>query len=145
MSELVSDTPRSPDSWLTMWRYCSAVMNLLQNAFKYTPAKGNVALRTQADNGRVLIEVEDECGGLDQGDMDLSHSFGDRRRRNRPGLGLGLSVARKAATAIGGGVHTRNLPGKGCVFSIELPLASGEAQMAPHWRPPQPLSGVMRP
>ncbi len=123
----------------------SAVMNLLHNAFKYTRANGCVRIRTRSDDGRVFIEVEDECGGLGQEDTDLSHSIGDRRRRNRPGLGLGLSVARKAATAIGGGVHTRNLPGKGCVFSIELPLASGEAQMAPHWRPPQPFSGVISP
>ncbi len=116
----------------------SAVMNLLHNAFKYTPANGCVTIRTRTGNGRVFIEVEDECGGLGRLDTDLSRSSGDRRARNRPGLGLGLSIARSAVAANGGGVHTRNLPGKGCVFSIELPLASGEAPMSTHERPPEP-------
>lgn len=115
----------------------SAVMNLLHNAFKYTRANGCVTIRTRSENGRVFIEVEDECGGLSQGDKDLSHSPGDRRGSLRPGLGLGLSIARKAATANGGEVHGRNLPGKGCVFGIELPLSFGEARTATQWRPPR--------
>ena len=100
----------------------SALMNLLHNAFKYTHAKGRVTVRTSAEHGRVFIEVEDECGGLRDGD-DLFRPFGDRRGNDRSGLGLGLSISRKAVTANGGEIHTRNLPGKGCIFTIELPQA----------------------
>jgi signal transduction histidine kinase len=101
----------------------SAVMNLLQNAFKYTPAHGRVTLRTQADNARVLIEVEDECGGLahNESEKEMFRSFGDRRKDDRSGLGLGLSISRKAIQANGGEIRTRDIPGKGCVFTIDLP------------------------
>jgi signal transduction histidine kinase len=102
----------------------SALMNLLYNAFKYTPANGHVSLRTRAANGRIFIEVEDECGGLDERASNLFRPFGDRRASDRSGLGLGLSISRKAVTANGGEIHAVNLPGKGCIFTIELPLAS---------------------
>lgn len=50
--------------------------------------------------------------------------FGARRGRDRSGLDLGLAICRKAVKAIGGDIHTRNLPGKGCIFAIELPIAT---------------------
>jgi signal transduction histidine kinase len=102
----------------------SALMNLLQNALKFTHARGQVTLRARRDGSRVFIEVEDQCGGLPEEDReDGLRAFGDRRRADRSGLGLGLSITRKAARANGGEVHTRNLPGRGCIFDIELPLA----------------------
>lgn len=102
----------------------SALMNLLYNAFKYTRADSQVTLRTHARDGRVFIEVEDECGGAERNEVDPLRPFGDRRGTDRSGLGLGLSISRKAVRANGGEIHSRNLPGKGCIFAIELPLAS---------------------
>ena len=55
---------------------------------------------------------------------DLFQAFGERRGNDRSGLGLGLSIARQAVTAHGGNIHVRNVPGKGCVFVIEVPLAA---------------------
>src|SRR4029079_5158287 len=101
----------------------SAVMNLLNNAFKYTPASGRVMLRASGDSGRIRIEIEDECGGIPDNTVDPFKGFADRRRTDRTGLGLGLSIARKAARMHGGDIDFRNLPGKGCVFVIEIPLA----------------------
>ena len=101
----------------------SAVMNVLHNAFKNTPSGGRVVLRARAEHGRVLIETEDECGGIPPSKGDLFQVFGDRRGSDRSGLGMGLSIARKAVRADGGEVTVRNMPGKGCVFSIEVPLA----------------------
>jgi signal transduction histidine kinase len=101
----------------------SAVMNLLHNAFKNTPSGGHVVLRARAEQGRLLIETEDECGGIPQGKSDLFQAFGDRRGGDRSGLGLGLSIARKAVRAHRGEISIRNMPGKGCVFIIDLPLA----------------------
>jgi signal transduction histidine kinase len=104
----------------------SAVMNLLHNAFKNTPAGGRVTLRTRAAERRLFVEVEDECGGIPQGKGDLFRAFGERRGTDRSGLGLGLSIARKAVRAHGGEIVIRNMPGQGCVFIIELPLAANE-------------------
>ena len=102
----------------------SALMNLLYNAFKYTRADSQVTLRTHARDGRVFIEVEDECGGTERSEIDPLRPQGDRRGTDRSGLGLGLTISRKAIRANDGEIHHRDLPGKGCVFAIELPLAS---------------------
>ena len=102
----------------------SAVMNLLNNAFKFTHAGGHVVLRALHESGRVRFEVEDECGGLPDGIGDVFKPFADRRHKDRTGLGLGLSIARKAVRVHGGDISFRNLPGKGCVFVIDLPLAA---------------------
>jgi signal transduction histidine kinase len=104
----------------------SAMMNLLHNAFKNTPSGGHVVLRARAERQRLLIETEDECGGIPEGKGDLFQVFGNRRGSDRSGLGLGLSIARKAVRAHGGEIRVRNMPGKGCVFTIELPLAVEE-------------------
>ena len=101
----------------------SAVMNLLENAFKFTPAGGSVVLRSRAEGNRVVVEVEDECGGISAG-SDLFHAFADDRGVDRSGLGLGLSIARRAVHAHGGDIHVRNTPGKGSTFAVDLPLAA---------------------
>ena len=84
-----------------------------------------------ATDGHVQIEVEDECGGIPGRTDDSFKAFSDRRMHDRTGLGLGLSIARKAVKLHGGDIHVRNLPGKGCVFVIELPLAEQEAPQSP--------------
>ncbi len=104
----------------------SAVMNLLHNAFKATPQGGHVILRAFADSRGVVIEIADECGGFPEGLGDPFEPFGERRGRDGSGLGLGLSIARKAIRAHGGDIHIRNLPGRGCVFVIDLPLAGAD-------------------
>ena len=101
-----------------------AVMNLLQNAFKSTPPGGRVVLSARRDDDtRVLIEVQDECGGMPEAASDPFKPFGERRGRDRTGLGLGLSIARKAVRAHGGDIHIRNMPGKGCIFASTIPSA----------------------
>jgi signal transduction histidine kinase len=110
----------------------SAVMNLLNNAFKYTQAGGQVVLRTLHDDRRVRIEVEDECGGIPDGTEDPFKAFADRRRIDGTGLGLGLSIARKAVNCTGGDITFRNLPGKGCVFVIDVPLAPVDTLVPQH-------------
>ena len=98
----------------------SAVSNLLQNAFKFTP-HGHVSLTTQATADRVLIEIEDECGGLPPGKADELFQPFMQRAADRSGLGLGLSISNRGIEANGGRLHVRDLPGKGCVFTIDLP------------------------
>jgi signal transduction histidine kinase len=102
----------------------SALMNLLNNAFKYTPSGGRVFLRARAEEGRALIEVEDECGGIPDSLHDQFQAFGDRRGKDRSGLGLGLSMARKTIKAHAGEISVVNRPGTGCRFVVSLPLAA---------------------
>ena len=99
----------------------AALANLLQNAFKFTRPDGHVTLRidTAANAQRVLIEVEDECGGL-RGSEDLFRPF-QQRSADRSGLGLGLSIARDGIAASDGEIRVRNIPGQGCVFTVDLP------------------------
>jgi signal transduction histidine kinase len=105
----------------------SAVTNLLNNALKYTRAGGHVVLRASEEARRLHIEVADECGGIPEGKGDPFQVFADQRGSDRSGLGLGLSIARKAVRAHGGDIHIRNTPGKGCVFMIDVPLATERA------------------
>ena len=99
----------------------AVVMNLLQNAFKFTRPRTTVRLHVCASADRVLIEVQDECGGLPSGDAnDLFRPF-EQRGANRSGLGLGLAFSRGAIEGNGGRVYARNLPNVGCVFTVNLP------------------------
>jgi signal transduction histidine kinase len=101
----------------------SVVANLVQNAFKFTRSHGHITIRTHATNERVLIEVQDECGGLPPGKTeDLFRPF-EQRGTNQTGLGLGLSISMKGVQASGGEIHVRDLPGSGCTFIVDLPRA----------------------
>ena len=110
----------------------AALANLLQNAFKFSRPNGHVVLRTDTTTatGRVLIDVEDECGGLPEGEAeDLFLPF-EQRSANRTGLGVGLAIARQSVETSGGVIRARSLPGKGCIFTIDLPVIPGEPAMA---------------
>lgn len=98
----------------------AALTNLLSNAFKFTHANGHVWLRTKATKDRVIFEVEDECGGLPVAHSDELFAPWAQRHSDKRGLGLGLPLTRKTVQASGGEVDVRNMPGKGCVFSIRL-------------------------
>lgn len=98
-----------------------AVANLLQNAFKFTHPGGHVSLTTVVTPDRVLFEIEDECGGLPPGGAEGLFRPYEQRSANRSGLGLGLSVSQRAAKASSGELRVRDLPGKGCVFTLDLP------------------------
>jgi signal transduction histidine kinase len=106
-----------------------AVVNLLRNAFKFSSLGSSIGLRASKIAGeKICIEVEDECGGLPPGDEEgLFRSF-EQRGTDRSGLGLGLAVSRQNIRAIGGQLRVCNLPGKGCIFSVELPLGAGPSE-----------------
>ena len=99
----------------------AAVMNVLQNAFKFTRPKTTVTLRAGASADRVLIEIQDGCGGLPRGDVNELFRPFEQRSPNRTGLGLGLAFSRWAVEENHGRVYARSLPDEGCVFTIDLP------------------------
>ena len=100
----------------------AAVANLLDNAFKFTQAKTTVTLTACAHEDRVQIEVADHCGGLRPGDAERLFIPFSQRGGNRTGIGLGLSIARQSVQDDEGTLGVCNVPGKGCVFTIDLPL-----------------------
>ncbi len=102
------------------------VANLLDNAIKYTPSNGNVAISARANTLGVRIEITDTGFGIDE--KELSHIFarfhrGDKSR-STPGSGLGLSLALAIARAHGGDIRATSTPGKGSAFNISIPLTS---------------------
>ena len=99
----------------------AVVTNLLQNAFKFTRPHSVVTLRVEASAERVLIEIEDECGGLLGGNADDLFRPFEQRGANRTGLGLGLAFSRWAVEANYGRIYARNLPDHGCIFTVDLP------------------------
>jgi hypothetical protein len=105
----------------------AVVVNLLQNAFKFTKPSTTVTLSVGTSAERVCIEVHDECGGLVGGNVnDLFRPF-EQRNTDRTGLGLGLAFCRWGVDANNGRLYTRNLPGKGCVFTVDLPRVAAPA------------------
>jgi signal transduction histidine kinase len=101
-----------------------ALMNLLQNAFKFTHPHSEVSLNAYALADRILIDVQDHCGGLPPGFAEDMFQPFTQAAEDRTGLGLGLSIARRSVEANDGILSVRNLPGTGCVFTIDLPRHS---------------------
>lgn len=99
----------------------AALVNLLQNAFKFTRPHTPVSLQAYAGEGAaVLIDVADHCGGLAPGAAEIMFRPFTRRHQDKSGLGLGLSIARESVEAAGGTLSVRDVPGTGCVFTVRL-------------------------
>jgi signal transduction histidine kinase len=99
----------------------SAVSNLLQNAFKFTERHTEVSLNAYAAGNRILIEIADHCGGLPVGALETMFLPFTQVGQDTSGLGLGLSIARRSVEANHGVLSVRDVPGSGCVFTIDLP------------------------
>ena len=99
----------------------SAVGNLLQNAFKFTHPRSEVILNAYAAGDRIRIDVEDHCGGLPPGAAEELFLPFKQGGEDRSGLGLGLAISRRSVAANNGILRVRDIPGSGCVFTIDLP------------------------
>ena len=102
----------------------SALSNLVQNAIKFTKPGGIVWIRSKAVGGRVLLEIEDQCGGLPPGEAEELFQPFSQMGTDKSGLGIGLTISRRAVSLNNGILSVRDVPHQGCVFSIDLPLAS---------------------
>jgi signal transduction histidine kinase len=99
----------------------AAVGNLLQNAFKFTERDTEVSLNVHASADRILIDVADHCGGLPKGDAERMFQSFSQISTDKSGLGLGLSICRSSVEANNGILRVRDVPGSGCIFTIDLP------------------------
>jgi signal transduction histidine kinase len=108
-------------------RLKQVVVNLLDNAIKYTSAKGEIHLRVVATNGHAVLEVSDNGIGIPPD--ALPHVF-DRffrvdkaRTRDPGGAGLGLAIVKSISTAHGAQVEVDSGNGSGCCFRVKFPIA----------------------
>lgn len=104
--------------------------NLLHNAFKFTHAHTEVTLKAYAAGDRIHIDVADNCGGLPNGNLERLFTPFTQLNDNKTGLGLGLSIARQNVETDGGLLTVRDLPGKGCIFTVNMPRFSVEENLA---------------
>jgi signal transduction histidine kinase len=104
------------------------LLNLVTNAVKYTPPGGSVELSLEASAGEAELVVRDTGIGIAPG--DLAHVF-DRfwradparsRTGERPGVGLGLAIAKWIVEAHGGTITLQSRPGRGTAVRVMLPL-----------------------
>ena len=119
-------------------RLKQVVVNLLDNAIKYTPSGGAIHLGVSRENGHALLDVTDNGIGI-PGEA-LPHLFerffrvDKARSRDQGGAGLGLSIVKSICTANGAVVEVESTPGQGSHFRIRLPLVEGGVlkQEIPH-------------
>ena len=104
-----------------------ALLNLIENAIKYTPPGGKVELSLTTADGMAVITVSDTGIGLDPADANRIFEpfvrLDAARARDTGGAGLGLTIARSIAVAHGGTLSVESHPGAGSRFVLRLPLA----------------------
>ncbi|MBC7465837.1 MAG: HAMP domain-containing histidine kinase [Bdellovibrio sp.] len=99
----------------------STIANLVQNALKYSKVGGHIYVRAGISNKNVIIEIEDECGGLKpDAQKNLFKPFSSSGF-DQSGLGLGLTIVQRAVSLMQGKVNVHNNPGSGCAFTVEIP------------------------
>ncbi|MGM9662746.1 MAG: sensor histidine kinase [Oscillospiraceae bacterium] len=104
--------------------------HLLSNAFKFTPAGGEIVLRCRRRGAQVLLSVEDTGCGISEEQLSLlfdRYLHTERRDPAPYGLGLGLPLARKLAEAHGGQLLMESSPGKGSRATLALPIRTAPA------------------
>ncbi len=108
-------------------RLAQVLINLLDNAVKFTPEGGRVAVTGSAAGGRVTLAVSDNGVGIAPADLPrIFERFyrADRSRdRREGGTGLGLAIAKHLTQAMGGTIEVESLLGSGTTFRIVLPAA----------------------
>jgi signal transduction histidine kinase len=112
-----------------------ALINLLDNALRYTPSGGTVTVRLQAAGQEISIAVEDTGHGIEP--EHIPHLF-ERfyrtdwaRSKDAAGTGLGLPIVKEITEAHGGTISVTSQVGKGSVFTLRLPILTRQTQAVP--------------
>jgi len=103
------------------------LINLLENANKFSPHGGSITLRARQVDGTVVVEVEDPAPFIPEEErarvFDPYYRGGDADRRQRlPGLGLGLAISKRLVEMHHGRIWVESKPGQGNVFAFSLPI-----------------------
>jgi len=117
---------RPVDLQIDAERFSQVIVNLVDNALKFTPENGDIVVETDAHGGEAIVRVRDTGAGIPY--KDLPHVFerfyvADRSRaRGLSGAGLGLSIARQIAEAHRGAIEVQSMLGVGTVFTVRVPI-----------------------
>ncbi len=120
------DAPATMPAQVDDEKFERILINLLSNAFKFTPEDGIIVVRLKARNDRAILTVQDNGPGVPQAQRELIferfRQAQDDASRQHGGTGLGLAIVREFAAMHGGKADVNTAPGGGALFSVELPL-----------------------
>jgi FixJ family two-component response regulator len=127
-------------------RIFQALVNLLDNAIRYTPAGGHVVVEAQPEQGGVRFSVSDAGPGIPEDDLPyLFDRFWQGRSQRRAGAGLGLAIVKGVVDAHGGRIGVESVQGKGATFRFFVPSAGAsspaDAAAPPHAGRDEPAPG----
>ncbi|MEA3308423.1 MAG: ATP-binding protein [Chloroflexota bacterium] len=104
--------------------------NLISNAFKFTPAGGQVTVRLTQEDSELLLEISDTGIGIPADELDRIfdrfYQVDGSMTRRYGGTGLGLSLSKEIVEAHGGRIEVKSVEGKGSTFLVKLPIWEGE-------------------
>ena len=108
-------------------RLGQVLVNLLENAVRYTPPNGQITVFAGRREGQAVLRVRDSGPGFPPGSQDKLfarfYRADESRARDGGGSGLGLAIVAALVRAHGGEVHARNVPGAGAEVEVRLPLS----------------------
>jgi signal transduction histidine kinase len=105
-------------------RVIMALSNMISNAVKFTPSRGGVRVSAEGGNGKALFRVADDGEGIAPDDLPrIFERFYRGKNGTAEGAGLGLAIVKSVAEAHGGTVGAQSMPGKGSLFTMEIPLS----------------------
>ncbi len=114
------------------------IRNLLSNALKYT-SHGKVLMGCRRHGSMLRIEVGDTGIGIHADEIEAIfeeyHQIGNPARERIRGLGLGLSIVQRLGLLLDHNVHVQSKPGRGSLFTVEVPVVAGHAE-SPAWTGP---------
>jgi heavy metal sensor kinase len=117
-------------------RIKQVIVNLLDNAIKYTPARGKVLVRVEGVNGRAVLEVEDTGIGIPADALphvfERCYRVDKTRSAEAESAGLGLAIVKSICTAHGAEVVGFSAPNAGSRFTVTLPLQKTEKLSSTH-------------
>ena len=101
------------------------ILNLLNNATKFSPKGCDITLKARSRDTEIIIEVQDSGIGIapeEQSRLFKPYSRLNADRQRHPGLGLGLALAKQVVELHGGNIWVESAPGKGSTFSFTIPV-----------------------
>jgi two-component system, OmpR family, phosphate regulon sensor histidine kinase PhoR len=117
----------TPDALADRDRLAQVLINLLDNAVKFTPERGRVTVSASAAGGRVTLAVQDNGVGIPPADLgrifERFYRVDRSRDRREGGTGLGLAIAKHLVQAMGGTIEVESRQGSGTTFRVTLPAA----------------------